>query len=142
MMEVGRRKGRMYVRPWAEAYPTHSSSHWQSSVPIAYAQLVRKPLLQPSVSRDSVFSRRRRDKSNHSPHKPPFKRPPTRLQPTRSLSISFPHFTSTPNESSPDQSSTGMQTDRSDYPPVRPSLKLPVLYLHFYPGKPRGLNYK
>lgn len=132
-MEVGRRKGRMYVRPWAEAYPSHSSSHWQSSVPVSYAQLVRKPLLQPSISRDSVFTRRKRDKSNHSTRKLPSK-----PQDSRSSSISFPHL-STPNESSAEQS---IQTDRSDFPPARLSMKLPVLYLHFYAGKSKGLNYK
>lgn len=146
-MEVGRRKGRTYARPWAESYPIHSYSHWQSSVPVSYAQLLRKPLLKPSVSRETVFTRRKRDKTNIEIHKSAAKRPPSGLHSTRSFSISFPQLIPTPNPDqslSPEQSSTGIQTDRRDYSAVRPSLKLPVLHLSFdYGRKSRdGLNYK
>lgn len=139
-MEIGRRKGRTYDRPWAEPYPTHSYSHWQSSIPVSYAQLIRKPLLKPSVSRETVFTRRKRDKTNIEIHKSPFKRPPSGLHSTRSFSISFPQLIPTPNPDqslSPEQSSTGIQTDRRDYPAVRLSFKLPVLHLSFDYGRKR-----
>lgn len=142
-MEVNRRKRN--TRLGVHSYPTHSYIYWKSSVPIGSGQIVRKIILKPFEQRDSVCIPRKKNKANRPVHRSAAKEA---SHSSRSYSVSFPKLQTTPSPElteSPNQSSTGIQTDRDPYPSIRPTLKLPVLHLSFYRsiGKSRDrINYK